>query len=156
MIPALKGLTVQWRNSFIKEHPPDDKGLCKYSNRDGWRLTERCKAAWGCHRPETCKDICQRLKSRASVANRRKGMWKGSIQGSKVFTEINQFHVPGASIRYKGVRLRKLPKQNRAVGWGYLCSARSIAFALWVKGLSTEQDTDRVWQGQEWGPQVLC
>lgn len=29
LIPALKGLTVQQRNSVVMKHPPGDGGLCR-------------------------------------------------------------------------------------------------------------------------------
>lgn len=34
MMPDLKGLTVQWRNSFVMKCPPGDGGLCKGSSRN--------------------------------------------------------------------------------------------------------------------------
>lgn len=147
MIPALKGLTVQWSNSFVTKHPPGDKGLCKYSNRIGWLSAELCKAPWGSHRHGTSEGICKAVKSRASVANGRKGMWKGSDQGGEVFTEINlsvQFHVPGAYIRYKRVMLRKDvdAAHSGRVGLFMLCQEGRVCTIR--KRIINSQGTDMV------------
>lgn len=77
------------------------------------------------------------VRSRASVAN-RKGMC------SEVFTEINQFHVPGASIRYKRVELRKDIEATHSGQMWLFIFCKESRVCLQVKGVSNEQGTDMV------------